>query len=126
VDEICFASVVQHRQAMLADGGPGSAFHHLSSVQSRVLGVAHLCAAGREERLVQLVRRGDVPQRLDRIGITFRDKLGARQVEPETFGVLGIEAHRLADPFDALLALAEPSHDFVLLDHIAPTLFCLS
>jgi hypothetical protein len=33
-----------------------------------------------------------VPQRLDRIGITFRDELGARQVEPETLGVVGIEA----------------------------------
>ena len=73
--EIRFVSEVQRRQAMLADGEPGDAFDHLPSVQSRVLGVAHLCVAGREERVVQLVRRGDVPQRLDRIGITLRDEL---------------------------------------------------
>ena len=47
--------------------------------------------------------------------VAARDEVGAREVAPEALGVVGIEAHRLQDPVDALFGLAEPGQDLALL-----------
>ena len=62
------------------------------------------------------VGRADAAQRLDRLVVAPGGEAGAREVVPEALRVIGIEAHRLPDPVDALFRLPEPGEHLALLD----------
>ena len=62
------------------------------------------------------VGRGDAAQRLDRLVVAPGGEAGPRQVVPEALRVIGIEAHRLPDPLDALFRLPQPGEHLALLD----------
>jgi hypothetical protein len=67
-------------------------------------------------RAVQRVRARDALERVDRLSVAARREAGAREVAPEALRMVGIEAHRLPDPLDAVFRLAEPGQDLALLD----------
>ena len=77
--------------------------------------VAELGMTGGEERMMELVGRRDAFERRDGVAIAVRNKIGSPEMVPKPLGMIGIEAHGLLDPLDALLGLSEPGQDLAVL-----------
>src|ERR1700740_16895 len=54
-------------------------------------------------------------ERLDRVTIAPRDEVSAAEMTPKVLGMIGVEAHRLLDPFDAFFRLPNPGQHLTLL-----------
>src|SRR5215212_5771540 len=66
---------------------------------------------------MELIGRRDPLESGQSIGIAAGHKISAAQVVPETLRVIGIEAHGLQYPLNALLRLAYPGQHLALLNH---------
>ena len=77
--------------------------------------VAELRVACREKRQMGLVGAANPLERFDRLAVAPRDEISAAEMTPEALGMIGVEAHRLLDPFDAFFRLANPGQYLALL-----------
>ena len=93
----------------------GCGLQHLARMRAGGGRVAHLRRGRRHEGVVRVVRLGDAAEGLQRIGIVPRRELRAPEMVPEALGMIRVEPHRLADPFDAFLRPSEPGQQLALL-----------
>src|SRR5258707_10746555 len=84
------------------------AFQDLGSVRGSCDRVAHLRERGGEESMMRVVRPCDPREGIGCFGVFFSAIAGAPEMAPEALRVVGIEAHRLLDPIDALLRPPKP------------------
>ena len=74
-----------------------------------------LRVAGREKCRMAVVDAANPLERFDRFAVASRDEISAAEMTPEALGMIGVEAHRLLDRFDALFRLADPGQQLALL-----------
>jgi len=79
--------------------------------------VVELRMAGREKCKMAVVDAANPLERFDRFAVASRDEISAAEMTPEALGMIGVEAHRLLDPFNALFRLADPGQLLPLLHH---------
>lgn len=90
----------------------------LQDLVRRALGrhcVAELRVASREKRRMDVVGAVNPLERFDCLAVAPRDEISPAEMTPEALGMIGVEAHRLLNPFDALFRLANPGQHLALL-----------
>ena len=90
VREVAFTLVVKDGGNGAAERESGISLQDFARVVPGGLLVARLRVAGREERVVELVRCGDALEGLDRLGVATRDEVGPPEVVPEARRMVGI------------------------------------
>ena len=115
VREIALALVVKRRQVIPPDAEAGLALEDFTDLLPCRGFISHLRKAGGEQRQMKMIGRSNALHSLGRLGIAVRDKKSASKMAPEARRVVGVEAHRFPDVFDAFFRLPEPSGDLALL-----------
>src|SRR5437762_8525750 len=110
-----FRPLVMKRSQERLDRKIRLAFENFRGLLVRRRLIAQLRVTRREVGMMAMVRRRDVPESRNRLGITPRHEKGAAEMIPEPFGVTRVEPHRLLDPWNALFRPSQPCQDFALL-----------
>ena len=77
--------------------------------------VAQLRRRRGEKGMMGVIRRRELAEGCDRVGIETRGVLRPAEMTPEALGMIGVEPHRAADPLDPFLRPAEPCQQLALL-----------
>src|SRR5712692_2826442 len=115
--KIALALVMERGQVIALDAEVGLTLQDFAHLLARRSFISHLREAACEQREMEMIRRSDALHGLGRLAIAARDEKCPAEMAPEARGVVGIEAHRLPDPFYALFGLAEPGQQLALLHH---------
>ena len=68
-----------------------------------------------EKGVVHMIRGGDALKGLYSLGVAMGDEISSPEMIPKALRVIGIQAHRLFDPVDALVRPPKPGQYFPLL-----------
>ena len=77
--------------------------------------IAELYVAGCEKRQMDVVGAADPPERFDRFVVAPGNEISAAEMTPKALGMIGVKAHRLLNPLDALFRLTDPGQHLALL-----------